>query len=254
MIKAIYRLPLRALEGFLHAMMLLLSVCLPVPSYTQICRRAAHLGQTIHRLSRKRITDIVFDSSGLKVFGEGEWKVRQHGKAKKRTWRKMHLGVCADSQEIVMSLLTDNAMTDGEALSNMATVIPNTVERAYGDGAYDKSNCYQIFQGIGAHLISPPQKGAVLRDVGKEPWIEQRNNTIREILGLGGGEEGRRFWKKLRGYHRRSLAETAMYRFKTLFGSSLAARDMRRQRAELYAKSLVMNHFTKLGMPKGQWE
>lgn len=255
MVKAIYRFPLRALEGFLHSMIVLLSVCLPVPSYTQICRRASHLGQRIKRLSRKRnITDIVFDSSGLKVFGEGEWKVRQYGKSKKRTWRKIHLGVCADSQEIVMSLLTDKEMTDGEAMSEMSVAIPKTVEEGYGDGAYDKSNCRQIFHHLGANLISPPQRGAVLRDVGKEPWMRYRNNAILAIAGLGNDEEGRKFWKKLVGYYRRSLAETAMYRFKTLFGGNLAARSERNQRAELYAKSLVMNRLTRLGMPKGKWQ
>ena len=254
MVKAIYHLPLRALEGFLHSMIVLLSVCLPIPSYTQICRRASRLGQTIKRLSPKRnITDIVFDSSGLKVFGEGEWKVRQHGKSKRRIWRKIHLGVCADSQEIVMSLLTDNSIADGEAMSEMAGVMPGTVERGYGDGAYDKSNCHQLFQRLGAHLISPPQRGAVLHDIEKESWMRHRNDAIRVIAGLGNDEEGRGLWKKLIGYHRRSLAETAMYRFKTLFGGNLAAREKRRQRAELYAKSLVMNRMTRLGMPKGYW-
>jgi hypothetical protein len=255
MVKAIYRLPLRALEGFLHSMIVLLSVCLPVPSYTQICRRATHLGRAIRRLSRrKNITDIVFDSSGLKVFGEGEWKIRQHGKAKKRTWRKIHLGVCANSHEIVMSLLTDKDTTDGEALSEMAPAIPKTVKRGYGDGAYDKSRCYQIFQRLEADFISPPQRGAVLHDVGKEPWMRHRNNAILAIAGLGNDEEARKLWKNLVGYHRRSLAETAMYRFKTLFGSNLAARSWRNQRAELYAKSLVMNKLTCLGMPKGRWQ
>ena len=87
MLKGIYHLPLRALEGFLQSLILLIGVCVPVPCYTQICRRAVELGQNIQRLSRKNnITDIVIDSTGLKVFGEGEWKVRQHGKSKRRTW------------------------------------------------------------------------------------------------------------------------------------------------------------------------
>ena len=153
-----------------------------------------------------------------------------------------------------MSLLTDNATTDGEAICEMASVIPRTVERGYGDGAYDKSNCHRIFQHLGGHLISPPQRGAVLRDIRKEPWMEHRNDAIRAIRGFGNDEEGRKVWKKLIGYHRRSLAETAVYRFKTLFGGNLTAREERRQRAEIYAKSLVMNRMTRLGMPKGRWQ
>jgi hypothetical protein len=63
----------------------------------------------------------------------------------------------------------------------------------------------------------------------------------------------RAIWKKLIGYHQRSLAETAMHRFKTLFGSNLMAREYSRQKAEIYAKSVAMNKMTQLGMPKGIW-
>jgi len=212
MIKVVYHLPLRALEGFLVSLLELLGILLPVPSYTQICRRAASLGQTVKRLSsKKNITDIVIDSSGLKVHGEGEWKVRQHGKSKRRTWRKIHLGICSNSQEIVLSLLTENAVSDGEAVEEMAKEMPPTVRRGCGDGAYDKSNCYKKFQELGIDWITPPQKGAVLHDLKHEPWMEQRNDAIRIIAGLGNDEEARCIWKKLKKYHRRSLAETGVY-------------------------------------------
>ena len=117
----------------------------------------------------RRITDIVIDSSGLKVFGEGEWKMRQHGKTKRRTWRKIHLAVCADSQEIALSLLTENSESDGEAFIKMAEKLPTTVERGYGDGAYDKTGCYQKFLERGIIPIVPPQRGAVLHETSKEP-------------------------------------------------------------------------------------
>lgn len=253
-VKAVYHQPLRALVGFLSSLLLLFGVCLPVPSYSQICRRAGELGQEIKRLSRgRRITDIVIDSSGLKVFGEGEWKVRQHGKTKRRTWRKIHLVVCADSQEIVLSLLTENSESDGEALVAIADQLPTTVERGYGDGAYDKTGCYQKFRERGIIPIVPPQRGAVLHKATKEPWMSERNDAIRAIAGLGNDAEARAIWKKLMGYHTRSLAETAMYRYKTLFGSNLMARKLDRQRGETFAKSLAMNRMTQLGMPQGEW-
>ena len=152
-----------------------------------------------------------------------------------------------------MSLLTDNAVSDGEAAADMAIVIPKTINRCYGDGAYDKGPCYQTFKKRGSGLITPPQRRAVLHSLAKEPWMKDRNDAIRAISGLGNDEEARKIWKKLAGYHRRSLAETAMYRFKTLFDGKLTARDLRRQKAELYAKSMAMNMMTKLGMPKGVW-
>ena len=84
--------------------------------------------------------------------------------------------------------------------------------------------------------------------------MKARNNSIQEIKGLGGEDGGRKLWKKLKGYHRRSLAETGMYRFKTLFGGKLRARKMAYQKAEIYTKALAMNKMTSLGMPKGKWE
>ncbi|KIC72121.1 hypothetical protein DB41_KU00170 [Neochlamydia sp. TUME1] len=81
MIRAVYHLPFRTLRGFLLSLITLLALGLPVRCYTRICRRAKELGQELKKLSRKRPTDIVFDSTGVNVYGEGEWKVRQHGKA-----------------------------------------------------------------------------------------------------------------------------------------------------------------------------
>ncbi len=252
LLKSVYNLPLRALQGFLGALVSLLMLSLPIPCYTQICRRAQFLGQRIRRLCKKRkVTDIVIDSTGLKVYGEGEWKVRQHGVSKRRTWRKVHLAICPDSQEIVLSFLTENSKSDGEALIEMANHLPDTVERAYLDGAYDKEGCYRKLHKKNIDPILPPQRGAVLHPM---PWMKSRNNSIQEIIGLGGDDGGRKLWKKLKGYHRRSLAETGMFRFKTLFGGKLRARKMAHQRAEVFVKALAMNKMTKLGMPKGKWE
>ncbi|MDX8430593.1 MAG: hypothetical protein SNF33_03975 [Candidatus Algichlamydia australiensis] len=83
--------------------------------------------------------------------------------------------------------------------------------------------------------------------------MRDRNEALEAIKGLGGDEEGRKIWKKLIGYHRRSMAETAMYRFKTIFGDKLKTRKLKNQRAEAYAKSVAMNKISSLGMPKGEW-
>ena len=252
--KSVYHLSLRSLQGFLTSLIALLGVSLRVPSYCQICRRAARLGSKLRRLSgNRRITDIVIDSTGLKVFGEGEWKVRSHGKSKRRTWRKVHLAICPESHMINLSLLTDSSTVDSEALDEMIDLLPGSVERVYGDGAYDRSGSYRRLTSRGIMPVIPPQKGAVLHDLSREPWMRGRNDALMMIEGLGGGEVARALWKKLMRYHQRSLAETAMFRFKTLFGNSLMARTLCRQRAEVYAKSIAMNRMTSLGMPKGVW-
>ncbi len=223
LLRAVYNLPLRALQGFLGALVSLLVLSLPVPCYTQICRRARFLGQKIKRLCKNRkITDIVIDSTGLKVYGEGEWKVRQHGASKRRTWRKIHLAICPDSHEIVLSFLTENSKSDSEAFIKMANNLPDTVKRAYFDGAYDKEGCYRKLYEKNIDPILPPQRGAVLHQV---PWMKKRNDSIQEIIGLGGEDGGRKLWKKLKGYHRRSLVETGMYRLALLRKSVLTPSD-----------------------------
>lgn len=252
-VKAVYRLPLRALRGFILSIIQLMGLTLPVPCYTRICRRAAQAGQQIERLGTKKPTDIVFDSSGLKVYGEGEWKVRQHGKSKRRTWRKIHLALCPDSHEIVLSYLGENNEADCDVVPKMKKHLPLSVRRSYGDGAYDKTPCYKELYSVEIKPIIPPQRGAVLHNLIKEPWMKERNEAIRAIAGLGNDDEARKVWKKLIGYHRRSLGETGFYRWKTIFGGELKSRKMPNQRGEIYAKSLALNKMTSLGMPKGEW-
>ncbi len=129
--------------------------------------------------------------------------------------------------------------------------LPGSVKRGYGDGAYDKEGCDQAFHSRGIEPIIPPQKNGVLHE--NEVWMKPRDNAIKEITGLGDDEDARKLWKRLKGYHLRSLAETAMFRFKRLFGSNLRCRKLCYQKAEVYAKCLVINRMNELGMPKGRW-
>jgi hypothetical protein len=251
MIRSVFHLPLRALEGFLTSLVMFIGLLLPIPSYTQVCRRAKALGQEIARLSNRRVTDLVIDSTGLKVYGEGEWKVRQHGSSKRRTWRKLHLAICPDSHEIVFELLTENSKTDCEVYLDFIEAAPYTLERSYGDGAYDTENCYKANARNRSSPIIPPQRNAIFHSNAPPHW-KARNDAYLEILGLGGDEEARKVWKRLKGYHRRSLAETAMFRFKQLFGNNLRSREFARQKAEVYAKCKALNLMTRLGMPKSE--
>jgi IS5 family transposase len=249
MIRYVFHLPLRALQGFLTSLVMLMNIDLPVPDYTRICRRAKSLGQELKKLSNKRVTDLVIDSTGLKVYGEGEWKVRQHGYNKRRTWRKAHFAVCPDSHEIMFEVLTENSAGDCEIYPEFLEAAPEEVERTYGDGAYDTEGCYFASHKHGSKLITPPQKNAKFRK-NAPPHMEGRNVAWLEILGFGGDEIARKLWKKLVGYHVRSLAETAMFRFKEIFGIRLRSRCLPNQKAEVYAKSNALNVMTRLGMPQ----
>lgn len=251
-IRSVFHLPLRALEGFMLSLVMLMRITLPIPCYTQICKRAKLLGQELALLSRKEVTDVVIDSTGLKVYGEGEWKVRKHGYSKRRTWRKLHLAVCPDSHDILLDVLTDNSTGDCEVYPDFLALCPDSVLRTYGDGAYDAKKCYKASHEHGSSLIVPPQRNAIFHP-NALPYMRTRNDAYLEILGLGGDEDARKLWKKLKGYHRRSLAETAMFRFKQLFGNTLRSHLFHTQKAEVRAKCIAMNRMSALGMPKGEW-
>jgi hypothetical protein len=207
----------------------------------------------LKKLTKQRPTDIVFDSTGVKVYGEGEWKVRQHGKGKRRTWRKVHLAICPDSHEIMMSELTTSGKDDASVGRTMISKLPKSVNTAYGDGAYDREAFRKALYEHGIESIVPPRRGGRLKNLTKKPWMRGRNNAIRAIVGLGQDDEARKTWKILTGYHKRSIGETAMFRFKKLFGGHFCSRTMQNQKAELYAKSVAMNKITSLGMPRGVW-
>ena len=251
LIRFVFHLPLRALEGFLSSLVAVMGLCLHTPSYSQVCRRAQKLGKELKRLSRRHITDLVIDSTGLKVYGEGEWKVRQHGYSKRRTWRKLHLAICPDSHEILFVKLTDNKVADHKIYPQFVKRAPKTVKRTYGDGAYDCTGCYEANFDHGSSPIIPPQKRARHRE-GAPSYLQQRNKAVLEIDGLGGDNHARQLWKKLKGYHRRSLAETGMYRFKTLFGRDLKSRKLQGQQSEVYIKCKALNKMTNLGMPQSE--
>jgi len=252
LLRSVFHLPLRALQGFMMSLVMLMGIAIPIPCYTQICKRTKFLGQGLSLLSKKNVKDVVIDSTGLKVYGEGEWKVRKHGNSKRRTWRKLHLAVCPDSHDILFEVLTDNGTGDCEVYPDLLSNAPTSVERTYGDGAYDTEGCYKASYLHGSSLIAPPQRNAVFHhDAPKH--MEARNNAVLEIHGLGGDDEARKLWKKLKGYHKRSLSETAMYRFKCLFGDGLTSHRFENQKAEVWAKCLVINRMNSLGMPDGEW-
>lgn len=256
LIKTVFHLPLRSLQGFLISLVVMLGLEIKIPSYTQICRRARDLGKALVKLCNKRPRDIVFDSTGLKVYGEGEWKVRQHGASKRRTWKKLHIGIDPLSGEIMIAELTGNGKGagDGEVAKDLIPKLPKGINRIFGDGGYDGIDFRRAGEDAGAEVIVPPPKGSTIHLRTQEPALIKRNNAVLEIHGLGGTDEARKCWKILKGYHIRSLVETSMYRIKQLTGDKLRSRKWEKQSVEAQVKCLVVNKMTRLGMPVGRWE
>jgi hypothetical protein len=250
-LKVVYHLPYRQLVGFMLSAFALMQIVLKVPHFTTVAARAKLLGKHFKKLSKVRPKDLVFDSSGFKVYGEGEWKVRQHGKQKRRRWKKFHIGICPRTHEIIVAEVTELETADCEVGPRLMKKVPRSVTRGIGDGAYDTWDCYKTAYEKGQELVVPPRAGAVLHEE-KEPWHRKRNDAIRQIIGLGEGEEAIALWKKLVGYHDRSLVETAFSRLKGIFGHKLFSKTIKTQEVELNLKAYVMNRMTQQGMPKGQ--
>jgi len=142
-LKVIFQLPLRATEGLLISLVELMAVPLKVPDYTTISRRQSKLEVEIPGLIKNDSRHIVFDSTGIKIFGEGEWNVRQHGYTKRRTWRKLHLGIDEETQEIVASVVTTNDVQDSEVFKDLLDQVEEPIHQVSADGAYDSFECYE---------------------------------------------------------------------------------------------------------------
>jgi hypothetical protein len=178
----------------------------------------------------------------MKVYGEGEWKMRLHGKEKRRTWRKLHLMIDHTTHEVVSLSMTDKDVLDRREVEGLLKAVEGEVCEVLGDGAYDFAVCHQAIRERGARAVIPPKKGARVR--GAPQFLDRDEAVVRSR------QVGKKQWKKERGYHRRSLVETAMMRLKTLFSERLKAREWKRQETELRIRCAALNRMTKLGMPQ----
>ena len=253
-LREVYGRSLRSLQGFIRSLFTIMKLDLPVPSYSQISRRAKLLHKRLNRLTQgKKARHIIFDSTGLKVYGEGEWKVKVHGKSKRRTWRKFHIGIDAETQDILCCELTGNNKGDAEIAEKMVEKLPCKVKSARGDGAYDASRFRKKVHAKGGVCIVPPPRDATYKGTADKGWEKERDDAIAAINGFGGDEVGRRLWKVCSGYYERSLVETAMFRIKRMFGCRLKARSLGSQKTECMCKCMIINKMNKLGMPRFEW-
>jgi IS5 family transposase len=245
-IEELYHLPLRATEGLTRSVVTLLGVELRVPCYTTLCRRRRSLEVELPRRRKAEPLHLVVDSTGIKVYGEGEWKVRQHGWARRRTWRKLHIGVDEASGEIGAAVVTTNNFSDGQVLPDLLAQVEAELSQVTGDGGYDDRQCYEAISERGARAVIPPQKGArIWRHGNSKAERHARDENVRSIR-----RHGRPKWKRESQYHRRSLAETTMFRLKMIFSERVAARGFDGQAAQMLVRCAVLNRMTHLGMPQ----
>lgn len=240
-LREVYGLPPRATQGLVASVLRLLGTDLSAPHYSTLSRRAARLEVKLGRRGAGPL-HLAVDSTGVKLYGEGEWKVRLHGAGKRRTWRKLHLLIEHRTQEAVACPMTEQYVLDRGELPRLLDEVEGEVAEVLGDGAYDVQDCYRAIHGRGARSVIPPKRRARVRG---GPEFGDRDAAV-----LRGREVGRDRWKKESGYHRRSLVETAMMRFKTIFSDRLKAREWRRRETELRVRRAALNKMTGLGMPQ----
>ncbi|EJM5006885.1 IS5 family transposase [Salmonella enterica] len=241
MLKRVFNLSLRALQGFIDSIFQLMGVALICPDYSLVSKRAKTVNISIKTPTRGEIEHLVIDSTGLKVFGEGEWKVRQHGADKRRVWRKLHLAADSVTHEIICADLSLSGTTDAQTLPALIDQTHRKIKETSAGGAYDVCYCHDALIKKKIRPLIPPRSGA-------QYWPDkyyERNHAVAN-QHLSGSND---VWKKKVGYHRRSVAETAMFRIKTLPGGHLSLRDYDAQVGEAMAMVKALNRMTLLGMP-----
>lgn len=243
-LRILFRMSLRATEGFIASLIELLQLPISAPNYTTLCRRQAAVDIPEYKNKSKDPIHLVVDASGIKIYGEGEWKMRLYGKEKRRTWRKLHIAVNEKNHDIVTSAVTHANVQDKEVFSSL---LPNEkvcqVSQVTGDGAYDTQQCYIATVDIGAKPCFPPRASAARHKPTNE-GKRLRNHAVARVR-----EWGLKKWKIKNNYHRRSIVETTFLRLKKIFGACASSRKFDNQVIELTLRCHILNKMNQLGMP-----
>jgi len=235
MIKIHYKMPYRMLEGFASFFFEQFKK-IKVPTYSLICKRAKGLSTKLPKLSSCRPKTVILDATGIKVQGEGEWKVKIHGKGRPRKWIKLHVAIDERTQEIVGEISTEATVDDGKAFPKVVKQVRGRPKLVIGDGAYDDQDVRDWIRKNGGKGLIPPPKNAVChgRDL-------ERDDAIKVIRAFGGDKIAKSIWGKLSGYSRRALVETTFSRYKKMFGDRAFSRTQERIVLENRLKCVLLN-------------
>jgi len=244
--------PWRQTEGLLRSLATLLGVSIGIPDHTTFSRRSPGLAlaSALAEAQRSGPVHVVIDSTGLKVYGAGEWLAEKYGERGRRTWRKLHLAVDPNSGEILASALTTTEEGDAALVGSLLEQITSPIASVIADGAYDGEPVYRAVAerqpDPPVAVVIPPRATAVASPTA-DTAPSQRDGHIRMIQ-----DKGRMGWQKAVGYGRRSLGETAVSRYKAIIGRGLRARTLPAQKTEARVACSVLNRMTWLGVPVSQ--
>jgi hypothetical protein len=239
-------LALRQTEGLIGSVLRLLGLDLAVPDHSTLSRRAETLEVPRPCSSSRGPVHLLVDSTGLRLCGPGEWLIEKHGTRRRRSWRKLHIGVDAETGQILASELTTSDVDDGTQVEPLLYQIPGPIASFTGDGAYDQEGVYVTVtqRHPDADVIIPPRSTAVPSEMA-ERAPTQRDRHLQSIT-----EHGRIGWQKASGYTRRALVESAIGRLKRVIGDALRSRTNRRRTTEVAIAIHALNRMLELGRPK----
>ncbi len=258
--------PWRQTEGLLRSITVLLGIDVGVPDQTTFSRRSPGLAlaASLAQAQANGPVQVVIHATGLKVYGAGEWLVEKHGERGTRTWCKLHLAVDPNSGEILASELTSNEDRDASQVGPLLAQIPGSIASVTADGAYDGEPVYRAVAerqpDPPVAVVIPPRSTAVpsaaagIAPTQRDQHIQMIGDKGRMGVAARGSARvsawnGSGGWQKAVGYGRRSHAETAMFRYKAIIGSSLRARTLPAQKTETKVACSALNRMTELGMP-----
>ena len=241
----------RQAEGLIGSVIGLLGLTLRVPDHTTLGRRSAPLA--VPRPGRPSAgadgeaepLHLLVDSTGLKLCGPGEWLVEKHGTRTRRSWRKLHLGIDAETGRIVAASLTAKEVDDGAEVGALLDQVDAAVASVAGDGGYDQDGVYASVaqRHPEAAVIVPPRATAVPSEAA-ETAPTQRDRHLQRIA-----ERGRMGWQKASGYNARARAEAGIGRWKQVIGDALRAHKDERRATEVDVAVSTLNRMLELGRP-----
>jgi transposase len=242
MVRMAFKLPLRQTEDLMESVITLMDLTISAPDHSTISRRAVTLPVIQAASVPNGPLQLLIDSTGLQVYGAGQWLEAKHGAKSRRIWRKLHLAVDASNGMIVAQTLTDQDVDDPSQVAPLLDQIDGGIATLMADGAYDGAPIYATIAAHGddIEVVIPPRSTAVFSNEACSPL--QRDCHLKMIT-----EQGRLAWQKATDYGQRSLVETTMGRYKTLIGPRLRARDFAAQQTEAAIGVAVLNQCWRPG-------
>ena len=252
-LRLVFCLALRQAEAFSRSVLRLLGSGLTVPDHSTLSRRGrAFAGRQPRVQASDGPVHLVLDSTGLELFGQGEWDAERHGRAR-RQWRKLHLAINAETGEIAAHLLTEGHADDAAQVPALLGQAEGVIGSVTADGAYDGEPTYAAATERQHHpppdVVVPPR--ASVAPSSHDGGCNDQSQRDRHIQLMA--ERGRMGWQQATGYGRRNQAETAMSRYKHLIGPKLRARNLPAQEGEVAIAAAVLNTMIRTARPVSVW-